>query len=113
MRFGLFLGFLSLFGKVNAIDIDTSRYHIKSAFTQEVITIDGLDREAAWADNASVADSFFQNFPYDTAFAETKTQVRLLHDDENLYVFAICYDTSIQKDYVVQSLKRDWSYPQE
>ena len=111
MRFGFFIGLLFLFGRVNAMDIDTSRYHIKSAFTQEVITIDGLDREAAWANNASVADSFFQNFPYDTAFSETKTQVRLLHDDENLYVFAICYDTSIQKDYVVQSLKRDWSYP--
>lgn len=65
--------------------------------------------EEIWM-NADSIRSFYQNFPYDTAFAKTKTIVKMCSDDKNLYIAAICYDSTVG-DYVVQSLKRDFSYP--
>ncbi len=73
------------------------------------ILIDGIDDEVAWV-SAELANEFREVTPYDTAAAKTKTEVRLLYDEKNIYVFATCYD-EIKKDYVIQSLKRDYSYP--
>lgn len=81
--------------------------HIKKI--HEEIKIDGIDDEAAWK-TADVATQFREVTPYDTSEAKTKTEVRLLFDENNIYVFAVCYD-DIKKDYVIQSLKRDYSYP--
>ncbi len=81
--------------------------HIKKINTP--IKIDGVDDEVVWQ-QAEVANGFREVTPYDTAAAKTKTEVRLLFDDDNIYVFATCYD-DIKKDYVIQSLKRDFSYP--
>lgn len=71
------------------------------------ITIDGKLNEPDWQ-TAEVAKDFFQNYPYDTSFAETKTEVRLTYNDKFLYIGAICYD-ELPGDYVIQSLKRDFS----
>jgi len=82
--------------------------HIKKAVSE--IKIDGELNETDWQ-NAAIAKDFFQSFPADTSFAETKTEVRLTYDDKNLYVAAHCYDEFPEKDYIIQSLKRDFSYP--
>ncbi len=71
--------------------------------------VDGILDEPDW-NSADIAEDFFQHFPYDSSYAITKTQVRLTFDDQNIYVSAICYD-DLPGDYVVQSLKRDFSYP--
>ena len=73
------------------------------------ITVDGVMDEPDWA-LSDIADNFYQNFPADTSFAETKTEVRIIFDETNIYIAAICHD-KLQGDYVVQSLKRDFSYP--
>ena len=73
------------------------------------IKIDGVLDEQAWQ-IAESADNFFQVFPYDTSRAFTKTVAKVTYDDNNLYIAGICYDNS-PGDYVIQSLKRDFSYP--
>lgn len=76
--------------------------------TDDVITIDGELNEAVWK-QCEPADKFWQNFPYDTSLAVTKTIVYTTYNNTSLFVAAICYD-SLPGDYVIQSLKRDFSY---
>lgn len=73
------------------------------------ITLDGELSEADWQ-NADVAKDFQQTFPFDSALAQTNTEVRLTYDDKNLYISAVCYDP-VDGKYVIQSLKRDFSFP--
>jgi len=75
----------------------------------EKVTIDGDLTESTWL-NAEKVSKFWQNFPSDTSLAEVKTEVMVAYDEDNLYIAAICYD-SIPHKYVIQSLKRDFSYP--
>lgn len=73
------------------------------------IVLDGVLEEISWSD-AQVAKDFCQNFPYDIGPASAKTEVKITYDDQNFYVAAICYD-SLPGNYVIQSLKRDFSFP--
>ncbi|MCS7074962.1 MAG: carbohydrate binding family 9 domain-containing protein, partial [Bacteroidia bacterium] len=82
---------------------------IKIKRTSQAILVDGVGDELAWQ-FSDVATNFQQNFPFDTSLALSQTEVRLLFDDKNIYVFAICYDT-LPGDYVIQTLRRDFSYP--
>lgn len=77
--------------------------------TFEKIAIDGELNESAWR-TCDSAHSCWQNFPYDTCLAKTKTTVYITYNDNALYVAAICYDT-LPGNYVIQSLKRDFSFP--
>ncbi len=99
----LLLGFFS----IPAQEPATLSLNIKKATDR--IRLDGVLTEQSWRD-ADVAANFFQNFPADTSFAETKTEVRMTFDNDFIYIGAICYD-DIEGDYVIQSLKRDFSYP--
>jgi len=82
----------------------------KVAFAHETMQTDGLLKEQVWK-RAAVLGGFWQHFPYDTALSQTRTEVMLASDAENLYVAAICYDGHPEKSYVIQSLKRDFSFP--
>lgn len=82
----------------------TSILHIKQASSE--IILDGNLNEPAWQE-AEAAGNFKQHFPYDTSFAISKTEVRITFNQKNLYIAAVCFDES-QKEYVVQSLKRDF-----
>lgn len=77
--------------------------------TIEKITIDGLLDETVWKISES-ANDFWQNFPYDTCLAKSKTEVFMTYNDKSIFIAAICYD-SIPGNYIIQSLKRDFSYP--
>ncbi|MBD0277776.1 MAG: carbohydrate binding family 9 domain-containing protein [Flavisolibacter sp.] len=68
------------------------------------ITVDGELNENAWKE-AAVADSFFQNFPFDTSRAQMQTQARVTFDDRYLYISGVVYQP---QQYIVQSLKRDF-----
>jgi hypothetical protein len=83
------------------------RYEIKPA--QSIPTIDGFLEDSVWANVDSIRN-FYQTFPYDTSYAQSKTIVKLCHDDRNLYIAAICYEYK-EGPHVIQSLKRDFSYP--
>lgn len=81
--------------------------HIKKAVGK--INIDGILDDADWQ-NAESANSFIQNFPYDTSLSASKTEAFITYNENMIYVAAVCYD-SLPGDYIVTSLKRDWSYP--
>lgn len=75
----------------------------------EKINIDGELSESIWQ-TAAKAANFWQSFPFDTSLAKTKTEVMVAYDANYIYVAAICYD-SMPGKYIIQSLKRDFSYP--
>lgn len=102
-----FLMVLLVAGTVSAQD--APRLQLKIKRTSGPITLDGVLDEPTWKE-ADIAKDFYENFPADTSYAETKTEVKMTFDDNNIYVGAICYD-DLDGDYVVQSLKRDFSYP--
>lgn len=81
--------------------------HIHKAATE--IRLDGRVDEVDWQ-AAEVASDFVQQFPYDSAAAVSRTDVRVTYSDHHLYISAVCWD-SLAGSYIVQSLKRDYSYP--
>ena len=85
---------------------ETPSLTIKKA--QGEIKLDGNLDEPDWS-SAEIAGDFYQHTPLDTGYAITETEVMVTYDDVNLYVGARCFD-KIDKDFVVQSLKRDFLY---
>ncbi len=73
------------------------------------IVLDGLLNEQDWQ-SAAIANNFYQSRPNDDQYATSKTEVRVTYDDRFLYIGAVCHD-ELEGDYVVQSLKRDFSFP--
>jgi len=80
------------------------------AFVQQIfkvstpIGIDGELSEAAW-NEVMPTSPFINKWPTDSGLAEAQTQVKILYDDEFIYVSAVCYQMS--EDVVIQTLKRD------
>lgn len=68
------------------------------------IKVDGILNEDAWT-RADVYTNFKQQFPFDTSLAIMQTEVKMVFDETNLYISAICYQP---KKYVVQGLRRDY-----
>lgn len=84
-------------------EIETNyRLRIKKAVGE--IKLDGVLDEKDWLD-ADATTPFWQQFPFDTSYAKQQSEVRLTFDDENIYVSFVAYQP---KQYVVQSLKRDF-----
>lgn len=81
-------------------------YHIHRATGP--IVVDGLPDDAAWQ-KADLATDFHQVLPMDTSRAVVRTEVRMLYDDENLYLIAINYD-KLPGPYMVESLRRDFNF---
>jgi hypothetical protein len=71
------------------------------------IVVDGMDDESMWK-TANVAKDFYSIWPMDTSYAKLKTEVRMMFDDNNIYVYAVNH-IPIRK-YTVESLRRDWSF---
>lgn len=76
--------------------------------TKEKIEIDGEMNENIWS-QLPIAKDFYINTPVDSAYAISKTEVRICYDHKNIYLFAICYNAG-EGDYVIESLKRDFIY---
>ena len=108
-RYGFFFCFFFFMAISFAIAGGGGTHSLNIKKASEKIKLDGSLSESSWK-SASVASDFFQQFPYDTAFAETRTDVMVTYDDQNLYIGAICWDDN-PGNYTVQSLKRDFSYP--
>jgi hypothetical protein len=81
--------------------------HIHRARTP--ITIDGSAHEAAWQ-SAEVAGDFWMVLPMDTGRGRVRTDVRMAYDDHNIYLSAICFHGDVRGPYIVESLRRDWSF---
>jgi hypothetical protein len=70
--------------------------------------IDGV-LDSVWLP-ISTLDNFHKSQPLDSGYAQSKTEVKIAYDNKFFYVFATCH-LSKKGKYVVQSLKRDFSYP--
>lgn len=77
--------------------------------TSGKVVVDGVLNESVWQ-TCDSAYGFIQNFPYDTSLALSQTIVKVTYDETYLYIAAICFE-STEGPFVVQSLKRDFSYP--
>jgi len=93
---------------VGAYAQNTTETSLLGTKTQSPIILDGNLDEIVWQ-KAQRAKDFYQNFPFDTSFAETKTEVMVCFDEQNLYFAFICYDENMDKPFVVQSLRRDFN----
>lgn len=94
-------------------------FWVSTAFSQQVnrslsiqravdgVKIDGELQEQSWH-LAERSTPFTRQFPIDSGFASSLTEVMLTYDDYNLYIAAICYDDST-KEPVVLNLRRDFA----
>ena len=101
----LFFGFLCL----HLFSQEDEKYFLRINKATGPIIVDGEINEPDWKLSDSVGD-FFLNFPFDTSFATNHTEVFVTYDEQNLYIAAKCFDPTPDK-CVIQSLKRDFSYP--
>ncbi|MDE3124966.1 MAG: carbohydrate binding family 9 domain-containing protein, partial [Bacteroidota bacterium] len=82
------------------------RYIMHKIYTP--IKIDGKMDETAWQ-QAQVANNFFMVLPMDTSLAHVKTEVRMVYDNHNIYILAICYNQA-KGPNMVESLHRDFNF---
>ncbi len=80
-------------------------YHIKR--TTDLIRIDGVLDESVWQ-TAEVAGNFTQYFPFDSLPGESQSEVMMTYDDQFLYFAAKMYNLTPDRDYVLNSLRRDY-----
>ena len=78
----LLLVCVSLFSQVKTLQA------IKTTFTPK---IDGVLDDIAWKD-VQVATDFIQNFPHFGQPASQKTEVRIVYDNDAIYVGAYLFD---------------------
>jgi Domain of unknown function (DUF5916)/Carbohydrate family 9 binding domain-like len=81
-------------------------YHIHR--TTASISIDGDASDPAWQ-KAELATDFYQMLPMDTGRAVLRTEVRMLYDNENIYLLATNYDLA-DGPWMVESLRRDFNF---
>lgn len=87
-----------------AQDLNKS-FTVKYISNTENITPDGVLDEAIW-ETAESAHDFWEHFPNNSTKANNQSDIKILYDDKNLYI-GIKAET-IGKNYMVQSLKRDF-----
>jgi len=75
--------------------------------TSGQIKIDGILDDAAWLE-ADSAYNFMQQFPTDTLLSESPTIVRILYDDQFIYISAIMKNIDPDRTYMTPSLRRDF-----
>lgn len=108
MKFAFLLFISVLF----AFDIEAQipGYNLSVRKSQSKIIIDGELNDNAWL-VAERAKDFTQNFPTDTLPATSQSEIMVSFDDEFLYFAGVCYEPSA-KEHIIQSLRRDFNWPQ-
>lgn len=66
---------------------------LKASRTEEKIIIDGLVSEESWK-SAEIASGFIERNPTEGNPPQQKTEVKILFDDNAIYVLGYCYDKS-------------------
>ncbi len=99
----------------NLLVIGLILFGLPSAYCQSItikptsgpITVDGIWEEEAWHQADSIT-GFTQNFPTDSLHAQAQTIVRILHDDEYIYVMGKMLNKPGDRAYITPSLRRDF-----
>ena len=99
---GMVLAILMAQGAVHAAD----RKSIKARWSESPIEIDGLLEEPDWALAEPVSD-FLQSEPHEGGAPTEKTEVRVLFDQDRLYIGVYLYDSSPDK-ILINDLQRDF-----
>ena len=60
--------------------------------TQGFIKIDGKLDEKEWIQNKNIAGDFIQLNPFPSNPITQNTEVKVIYDDDAIYIGAICYD---------------------
>ncbi len=94
--------FLLLVGNLQTFAQD-QRPELRARRTSIPPHIDGEVTESVWQ-HAAVAHTFWQREPNEGAPATERTEVRVLYDNEALYVAFICYDS--EPDKIIRRLAR-------
>jgi len=89
----------------------TTSPQVKAKSTQLTMRIDGVLDEADWS-MAERIHAFVQKDPVQGNAASMPTEVKILFDQENLYVGAYCRVPGGRKDIRAQNLQRDFDYYQ-
>jgi hypothetical protein len=96
----------ALYGEINYESARQER-RLKATRTTDRITVDGRLEETAW-EQSPVASGFIQNEPRPDEPASEKTEVRVLYDNENLYIGVYAYDSEPNR-LIVTDLTKDFS----
>ena len=88
---------------------NNSRSTLMAGKIDTAVRIDGVLDDAIWI-NADSASEFWTNFPADTMRANSQTVVKIVYDDEYLYVAASMLNASAVRSYVASSLRRDYPF---
>ena len=81
---------------------------IYANYTDTPIVLDGKMDEDVWT-KAKESNSFWQYFPTDSILAKYSTSIKIVYDDDNLYVGMKA--EGVDSNFVVSSLKRDFFGP--
>ena len=102
----------STFGsQLDAASADQEK-KITASRIQQAIVIDGTLDEPQWELAKPIRD-FFQQEPSNGEPASELTEVRLLYDDQNLYVGIYCFDSEGEKGIVINDIRRDFLRPRD
>jgi len=105
LRFLVFIWFTLLF----AFPGFSQKFETRSILVKKIngkVKLDGILDEDFWI-NANAADDFWQYFPTDSIKSFNKTEVKILYNDTHLFIGGTAYSSN--PDFVVNSLKRDYS----
>jgi hypothetical protein len=82
---------------------------IRVARASQKVVIDGHMDEPAWS-AAEVITAFVQYEPRQGDAPSFRTEFRILFDDRNIYVSAVCYDSPGRRGVRVPNMQRDFSF---
>jgi Domain of unknown function (DUF5916)/Carbohydrate family 9 binding domain-like len=83
----------------------TKNKSVNVKYITEPITVDAILDEAAWS-QTKPATNFWEYFPIDTVQAKQQAEIKMLFDDNNLYIGIKVNAPS--NDFIVPSLRRDF-----
>ena len=89
--------------------INFKNYNLTIRKTVGKIKIDGELNELSWK-SADVAKDFFMITPVDTEKATQFSEARVSFDEDFFYIAIIFFNNTVKGNYVVESLKRDFSF---
>lgn len=93
--------------EIRADDIRKDKKIIATRMENGKIAIDGELNEPEW-NLAQPARDFLQQEPRTGEPATETTEVRLLYDDQNLYVGVYCFDSEGKRGIIANELRRDF-----
>ena len=88
------------------LDAQEATKQIHAKYISTTLQVDGVLDELEWQE-ADTGDDFWQYFPYDTVKAEYPTEIKVVYNENTLYIGIRA--ESPGQNYVVSTLKRDFS----